>query len=174
MNDENATAEEQRVARFVQAIERMHHDPAEAARIDLIIDEVDGPVMDEENQQIVVHVHNEGGGNITNISSGDTRPTERTRPKIATAPQHEERSRLAVPWLSVITVTLVAAAVLLSSMSESLSVIAAALPAMALLWLDVVRRPFRKRIRGEESVKGVRGGIRASGSVLSSGTLNRR
>ncbi|MEU2485018.1 hypothetical protein ABZ593_10495 [Streptomyces sp. NPDC012617] len=149
----DTAAEERRVARFTQAIERMHHDPAEAARIDLIIEETEGLVVDEENQQIIVHVHNAGEGSVTNIQSGDSRPTGPMKPETLIAHQHTEPGRFADSWPSLLMVPIVIAAVLLSSRFESWSVVGAALPAMALLLMEVARRPFGKKTRVSGSVR---------------------
>ncbi|MGW9185983.1 hypothetical protein [Streptomyces rubiginosohelvolus] len=150
MNDyrnEDATPEEQRVARFMQAIERMHHDPAEAARIDLLIAEAEELAVDDDNQQIVVHVHNDGEGNFTNITSGDSTPIPLSV-EFTNGSQHQEPGRLAGFWPSMVMVPIVIAAVLLSSRFESWSVVGAALPAMALLLMEVAGRPSRKKTRG--------------------------
>ncbi|MFJ9893604.1 hypothetical protein ACIQPR_09745 [Streptomyces sp. NPDC091280] len=62
-NDKEAIrSEEERVASFMQALQRMHDDPAEVARIELMIEEAEAGLADEvgEDQPLVVHIHNEG------------------------------------------------------------------------------------------------------------------
>ncbi|MFE3687796.1 hypothetical protein ACFXPM_31840 [Streptomyces sp. NPDC059095] len=110
--NESAAAEEQRVLRFMQAIERMHNDPAEAARIDLIIDDVDGLVTDEGGQQAVVDVHSEGNLNVPNVSLVGVSPARPKPEKTETATVnkllHVTVSRSALLGLGAVVVLLIA------------------------------------------------------------------
>ncbi|WP_157876762.1 hypothetical protein [Streptomyces graminilatus] len=69
-DQEENRSEEARVDSFMQALQRMHNDPAEAARIDAIIEDAEN--LDEEanshDRPLVVHIHNEGGHNIVDLS----------------------------------------------------------------------------------------------------------
>ncbi|MFI6644582.1 hypothetical protein [Streptomyces sp. NPDC050504] len=67
-NPEGFPSEDERVASFMQALQRMHDDPAEAARIDLIVEEADAGLDAHEHgdgQPLVVHIHSEGRLNIS-------------------------------------------------------------------------------------------------------------
>ncbi|MFJ4623027.1 hypothetical protein [Streptomyces sp. NPDC088812] len=67
-NQEGFPSEDERVASFMQALQRMHEDPAEAARIELIIEEAEASPDAREvgdGQPLVFHIHNEGRLNFT-------------------------------------------------------------------------------------------------------------
>ncbi|MGX1886797.1 hypothetical protein [Streptomyces sp. NPDC055287] len=73
--------EDERVSKFAEALNRMHDDPAEAARIDSIIDDFEEDpghavpghaVGDDPAQSVVVHIHNDGENSSTHFSMGTT------------------------------------------------------------------------------------------------------
>ncbi|MEU6379248.1 DUF6232 family protein [Streptomyces sp. NPDC046909] len=81
-NQEESPSRNERVASFMQALQRMHDDPAEAARIRLIIDE-DEPEADAhgrgDGQALVVHIRNEGRinfGALRQAAEPQPAPTE--------------------------------------------------------------------------------------------------
>ncbi|MFH9069045.1 hypothetical protein [Streptomyces alboflavus] len=80
---ENNSPEEERVTAFMQALQRMHEDPAEAARIDKIIEDAEH-LTDETVRQdlpLAVHIHNQGGSYVVNLSPSFRRILDEPDPR---------------------------------------------------------------------------------------------
>ncbi|MFJ2407459.1 hypothetical protein ACIOUE_39925 [Streptomyces xanthochromogenes] len=137
--NESTAAGEQRVLRFMQAIERMHNDPAEAARIDLIIDDVDGLVTHEDHQQAILGVRSEGNLNVTNVSSMGASPA---RPQTETATV-KKLLRVTVPWPALLAF----AVLLIAGFRDSWSTAMAVAPTITLLMMQVGGKPLRRWTR---------------------------
>lgn len=156
--------EEERVASFVQALRRMHDDPAEAARIDAMIAEVDEPVVVDTRRPLVIHVYNNGGTNTVNLAPDHPDITAQGKPKSTdTAPGIEapqlrgsKHRRRLEPWslsmvpLALMTVVVVTALVVQPTilLTTVISTSYMAFGAMQ-IWLDQHRNARDDRYRRE-------------------------
>ncbi|WP_405859806.1 hypothetical protein OG361_34310 [Streptomyces sp. NBC_00090] len=127
MNQEEIRSEGERVASFRQALQRLHDDPSEAARIDSIIDEaelVDQQVTDRSHHQhVVVNVNGGETNNVEIFGSRREAESEAFRdpaPATPVMPDHpSERSRpaLEVQLTRTRAVTNVASLVLMTTIA---------------------------------------------------------
>ncbi|MEU6588841.1 hypothetical protein ABZ923_06350 [Streptomyces sp. NPDC046881] len=125
-DQEEKRSEEARVDSFMQALQRMHDDPAEAARIDAIIEDAENldEDMSSHDRPLVVHIHNEGGHNVVDLSpSPQPHTIEEPDPNRAPRKTKPRRSHAfswhlpaALPALTLMT------AVVITSMGRASSV----------------------------------------------------